>query len=75
MGKIFANDKAYVVHQKLRKLLKEYPKLMTMKSADPDREAMLIVGNICMDDHALAELSASIDLQYKYESEMGETNE
>ena len=46
---------------------------MTMKSADPDREAMLIVGNICMDDHALAELSASIDMQYKYEK--GETNE
>ena len=73
MGKIFANDKAYVVHQKLRKMFIQYPKLITMKSADPDREAMLIVGNICMDDHALAELSASIDMQYKYEK--GETNE
>ena len=50
MGKIFANDKAYVVHQKLRKMFIQYPKLMKMKSADPDREAMLIVGNICMDD-------------------------
>ena len=48
----------------------QYPKLMTMKNASPDREAMLIVGNICMDDHALEELSDAIDLQNKYEQEI-----
>jgi hypothetical protein len=58
MSKIFANDLAFDTYKKLSSFLKKNPELA---KGDPDRDAMLIVGNICMDNDKLNELLSVIE--------------
>ena len=53
MGKIFVNPLAFEVFKKLSVYLSEHPEIA---KGDPDRDAMMIVGNICNDDMKLLEL-------------------
>lgn len=56
--KIFVNDLAFYAYKKLSIFFKENPNLA---KGDPDRDAMIIVSNICMDDDKLNELLSVIE--------------
>ena len=58
MGKIFVNPLAFETYKKLASYLKKHPE---EAKGDPDRDAMVIVGNICMDDEKLLELLKAIE--------------
>ena len=58
MGKIFVNPLAFEVYKKLSSYFAKHPELA---KGDPDRDAMMIVGNICMDDDKLSELERIIE--------------
>jgi len=57
MGKIFVNPLAFEVYKKLSSYFARHPELA---KGDPNRDAMMIVGNICMDDDKLLELEEAI---------------
>tara|TARA_R100000234_G_C4958103_1_gene160509 strand:+ start:47 stop:256 length:210 start_codon:yes stop_codon:yes gene_type:complete len=58
--KIFVNDLAFYAYKRLRTFFQKNPSLA---EGDPDRDAMMIVGNICMDNDKLYELLKVIDVK------------
>lgn len=57
MTNLFANPLAFEVFRKLSSYLEKHPELA---KGDPNRDAMMIVGNICNDDDKLFELAQVI---------------
>jgi len=58
--KIFVNDLAFYTYKRLIGFFEKNPSLA---EGDPDRDAMMIVGNICMDNDKLYELLKVIDIK------------
>ena len=58
MNNLFANPLAFKVFKKLSSYLEKHPELAKGES---NRDAMMIVGNICNDDNKLLELMKVIE--------------
>ena len=58
MSNLFVNPLAFKVFKKLVSYLKANPK---HAKGNPNRDAMMIVGNICNDDNKLLELMKVIE--------------